>query len=301
MILSDLVKRQPLDAIALLAPEREPLTYGGFAGQCEATAAALRNRGFKPERKLAIVLPNGPDMASAFVACGSTCTAAPLNPAYKEDEFHFYMEDLQARALLVEKGSNSPAIAAAARLGIALLEIVPGEAAGSFLIEGPAIGETVPAQSRADDVALVLHTSGTTSRPKIVPLSHANLLASANNIQSTLSLTSADRCLNIMPLFHIHGLVAAILASLAAGASVSCTPGFNALKFFGWFDETAPTWYTAVPTMHQAILSRAGRNDRGDQAPSRCASSAQVRHRCRCRCSTSWKRPSAARSSKPMR
>ena len=261
MILSDLVKRQPPEAIALMAPERAPLTYGGFAVHCEATATALKARGFRPEHKLAIVLPNGPDMASAFMSCGAICTAAPLNPAYKEDEFHFYMEDLQARALLVEKGSNSPAIAAAARLGIPMFEIVPGETAGSFLIAGPAIGETVAVRAQAADVALVLHTSGTTSRPKIVPLSHANLLASANNIQKTLALRSADRCLNIMPLFHIHGLVAAILASLAAGASVCCTPGFNALKFFGWFDDVAPTWYTAVPTMHQAILSRAGRNE----------------------------------------
>ena len=261
MILSDLVERQPPDAIAIMAPERAPLTYGGFASHCEATTAALGERGFRPDHKLAIVLPNGPDMASAFVSCGSACVAAPLNPAYKEDEFHFYMGDLQARALLVEKGSNSPAVAAAARLGIPLLEIVSGEAAGSFALEGPAIAEAVAVRARTDDMALVLHTSGTTSRPKIVPLSHANLLASAHNIHQTLALTSPDRCLNIMPLFHIHGLVAAILASLSAGASVCCTPGFNALKFFGWLDEVAPTWYTAVPTMHQAILSRASRNE----------------------------------------
>ncbi|HKQ96105.1 MAG TPA: AMP-binding protein, partial [Aestuariivirgaceae bacterium] len=107
---------------------------------------------------------------------------------------------------------------------------------------------------------LVLHTSGTTSRPKIVPLSHGNLIASAEHIVRTLALKPQDRCLNIMPLFHIHGLVAAILSSVAAGGSVFCTPGFNALKFFGWLEEAHPTWYTAVPTMHQAILSRAERN-----------------------------------------
>jgi oxalate---CoA ligase len=112
----------------------------------------------------------------------------------------------------------------------------------------------------AQDIALVLHTSGTTSRPKIVPLTHANLLASASNIRNTLELADRDRCLNIMPLFHIHGLVAAILASLAAGGSVFCTPGFNALKFFAWMEEARPSWYTAVPTMHQAILARAERN-----------------------------------------
>ena len=111
-----------------------------------------------------------------------------------------------------------------------------------------------------DDPALFLHTSGTTSRPKLVPLLQRNLLASAENIGRTLGLTRDDVCLNIMPLFHIHGLIAATLSSLAAGASVSATPGFNALKFFGWVDEVRPTWYTAVPTMHQAVLARAERN-----------------------------------------
>jgi acyl-CoA synthetase (AMP-forming)/AMP-acid ligase II len=106
----------------------------------------------------------------------------------------------------------------------------------------------------------MLHTSGTTSRPKLVPLTHRNLCASARNIAATLSLGPADRILHVMPLFHIHGLVAGLLAPLLSGGSVFCTSGFNALKFFAWMDEARPTWYSAVPTMHQAILARAGRN-----------------------------------------
>ncbi|MFZ1426334.1 MAG: AMP-binding protein, partial [Geminicoccaceae bacterium] len=111
-----------------------------------------------------------------------------------------------------------------------------------------------------DEIALVLHTSGTTSRPKIVPLLQRNLAASARHIRTTLALTPEDRCLNIMPLFHIHGLIAAVLSSLSAGASIYCTPGFNALRFFHWLGDARPSWYTAVPTMHQAILARAERN-----------------------------------------
>ena len=261
MILSSLLATRPATAAALLAPGRAALGYGPFHDLCRETAAALNALGLGRNDKLAIVLPNGPEMAAAFVATASAVTAAPLNPAYREDEFHFYMEDLRARALLVEQGSASPAIAAARRLGIPVLVLTPGAAAGSFTITGDASGPARPfAWAEPDDVALVLHTSGTTSRPKIVPLSHANLLASAGNIMRTLRLTETDRCLNIMPLFHIHGLVAAILASLAAGGSVFCTPGFNALKFFGWLEEARPSWYTAVPTMHQAILGRAERN-----------------------------------------
>ena len=205
-------------------------------------------------------------MAAAFVATACAVTAAPLNPAYREDEFHFYMEDLHARALLVEEGSASPAIAAARRLGIPVLTLQPQRAAGAFTITGEAVAPpSVQGYAEGGDVALVLHTSGTTSRPKIVPLTQANLLASASNIRNTLQLTARDRCLNIMPLFHIHGLMAAVLATLTAGGSVFATPGFNALKFFGWMEEAQPTWYTAVPTMHQAILQRAERNAEIDQ------------------------------------
>ena len=131
------------------------------------------------------------------------------------------------------------------------------EAAGLFDFQGvtPTPG-TSPAMAKAEDVALVLHTSGSTSRPKMVPLSHQNLCASAKHIREALALTPSDRCLNIMPLFHIHGLMAAVLSTLGAGASVVATPGFDAPRFFDWVSAFQPTWYTAVPTMHRAILAR---------------------------------------------
>ncbi|NRB03313.1 MAG: AMP-binding protein, partial [Rhodobacteraceae bacterium] len=88
----------------------------------------------------------------------------------------------------------------------------------------------------------------------------SNVAASAQNIAASLALSAEDRCLNVMPLFHIHGLVAAVAASFAAGGSIFCTSGFNALNFFSMMAEAKPSWYTAVPTMHQAILARAGRN-----------------------------------------
>ena len=99
-----------------------------------------------------------------------------------------------------------------------------------------------------------------------MPLSQSNIAASARHIGATLRLTPADRCLNIMPLFHIHGLIAAVSSSLAAGAGVFCTPGFNALKFFSWLGESGASWYSAVPTMHQTILARAGRNQAAIEA-----------------------------------
>ncbi|MCB2117643.1 MAG: AMP-binding protein, partial [Rhodobacteraceae bacterium] len=211
---------------------------------------------------VAIVLPNGPEMATAFVTIAQAAATAPLNPAYRQEEYEFYLEDLKARALVVEEGYDGPALAAARKFGLGILRLRAGEGpAGAFTLHME--GDTRPAAPGTpgpDDVALILHTSGTTSRPKIVPLLQSNIAASADNIRRALDLTPADRCLNVMPLFHIHGLIAAVSASLAAGASISCAPGFDALRFFGWMKEVRPTWYTAVPTMHQAILARAERN-----------------------------------------
>jgi len=215
---------------------------------------------------VAIVLANGPEMATCFMACACGVASAPLNPSYRADEFEFYLSDLHAKALIVEAGSTSPAIEVAAKLGVRVIDlVVAAEApAGAFTLvprDGAAAAPAAAATlAQPDDVSMVLHTSGTTSRPKIVPLSQRNLCASARHIARTLQFTAGDRGLNVMPLFHIHGLIAGVLAPLSAGSQVFCTPGFNALKFFAWMDEAKPTWYTAVPTMHQAIVARAKGN-----------------------------------------
>ncbi|NQV81143.1 MAG: AMP-binding protein [Alphaproteobacteria bacterium] len=251
------------DAPAIGAPDRVTLTFGGLRALTDKTTATLNALGIGRNDRVAIVLPNGPEMAAAFIAISAGATTAPLNPAYRADEFRFYLEDLNAKALIVQADDETPAVEVARELGIVILTLTPDVAgpAGTFSLEGPSAGELRSGgPAAAGDIALVLHTSGTTSRPKIVPLSHTNIAASARNIGATLSLAPEDRCLNIMPLFHIHGLIAAVSASLVAGASVYCTPGFNALRIFGWFEAVQPTWYTAVPTMHQAILSRAARN-----------------------------------------
>ena len=254
------------DAPALGAPGRPPLDRRGLRAQVAGTLATLNGLGVGRGDRVAIVLDNGPEMAACWIACASGVASAPLNPAYRADEFEFYLSDLKAKALIAERGSASPAVAVARKLGVRLIELVPaaGGPAGAFTLEAADGGGGRATEkggvARPEDISMVLHTSGTTSRPKIVPLSQANLVASAVHIGRTLQFGAADRGLNIMPLFHIHGLIAGVLAPLAAGSFVFCTPGFNALKFFAWMDEAKPTWYTAVPTMHQAILSRAGKN-----------------------------------------
>ena len=256
----DLIAPHPEDAPAIGAPGRDWMSFGALRAQAAAVRGALAGAGIGPTDRVAIVLPNGPEMAAAFVCVASAATAAPLNPAYREEEFDFYLSDLGAKALVVAGDEDGPAVTAAEARGLHVVRLTAeGEGpAGTFSLDLPAGEGGAPAGP--EDVGLVLHTSGTTSRPKIVPLQQRNLAASARHIGEALALTAGDRCLNMMPLFHIHGLVAATLSNLAAGGSVWCAPGFDAIRVFRWFEEAGPSWYTAVPTMHQAILSRAARN-----------------------------------------
>jgi acyl-CoA synthetase (AMP-forming)/AMP-acid ligase II len=254
------------DSTALSTPGGTPLTYRALRALAERTLATLNAQGVGRNDRVAIVLDNGPEMAAAFVCIASGATAAPLNPVYRAEEFEFYLTDLNAKILVIERDKASPAVEVANKLNIPIVRLAatPDKGAGTFALEFPEgltlAKTTKPGLATPDDIALVLHTSGTTSRPKIVPLAQRNVCASARHVRETLALSGADRGLNIMPLFHIHGLVAGTLAPLSAGGEVCCTTGFNALRFFSWMGELRPTWYTAVPTMHQTILSRASKS-----------------------------------------
>lgn len=264
--ITGLLERGAAGHPALGAPGGVPLAFGALRSLVARTQDVLAARGIGVGDRVALVLDNGPEMAAAFLGIAAGATAAPLNPAYRAEEFEFYLTDLKAKLLVVAEGKDSPAIAVAHRLGVPVAHLVahPEQGAGSFDLAFPGTLASRPGASGQgagpDDIALVLHTSGTTSRPKIVPLAQRNVCASAHNIRGTLALSAGDTALCIMPLFHIHGLIASLLAPLSAGGTVSCSSGFNALKFFSWLDEVRPTWYTGVPTMHQAILTRASKN-----------------------------------------
>jgi acyl-CoA synthetase (AMP-forming)/AMP-acid ligase II/acyl carrier protein len=244
---------------------RRSLEYCELYDFCNRTAAALAELGIRAGDNIAIALPNGPEMATAFLSVTHLATAAPLNPGLKVPEFAFYLKDLEARALIVMEPDVTGASAAARSLGVPVVAIRPvnGAAAGIFSLNNCSLAPKADSSVvKPNDIALVLHTSGTTAKPKIVPLTHENLCVSAANVAETLQLVPEDRCLNVMPLFHIHGLVAALLASLVRGSSIICTTGYQAPEFFPWLRDTSPTWYTAVPTMHQAILARSGEKER---------------------------------------
>jgi oxalate---CoA ligase len=243
---------------ALVAPGRPALSYAALRANVVALAAQLQGLGLGRGDRIALAMGNGPEMAIAFLAAATAATAAPLNPKYRSEEFAFYYEDTQAKALIVAPGEAELARAALAP-GMQLIEAT-AQADGSLALNPEPSVLGAGDFARPDDVAMILHTSGTTSRPKRVPIRHCNLATSAANIIATYALTAEDRALCVMPLFHIHGIVASLLSTLAAGGTVICPPGFDGLKFWNWVEEFRPTWYSAVPTMHQMLLTRAGRN-----------------------------------------
>jgi oxalate---CoA ligase len=249
------------EAKAILDVHQKAFSYQQLYKTAQSTISRLRSMDISRNDPVAIVLPNGPLMAIAFLSIASGAASAPLNPSYSASEFEFYLTDLNAKAVVIDAESTSPVIEVAQALKIPIIRIAFQEddfscllMIGTQIVQGD---QTNFDAVKPTDIGLILHTSGTTSRPKMVPLTQKNLCISAENIRQTLNLTAKDRCLNIMPLFHIHGLMAAVLATIETGGSLVSTPGFYAPRFFGWLDTFSPTWYTAVPTMHQAILNRA--------------------------------------------
>src|SRR5438445_12817124 len=240
-------------AIAIPATDIR-VTYGSLRSQIESLAEALATAGVARGDRVGIALPNGLPAVVCFLAASVAGTAAPLNPAYTEEEFRFYLNDTGARTLIVPPdGAEAARKAAGDRIRILTAEAAP---TGIVQLSGTSGRASISIPSK-DDVALVLHTSGSTGRPKRVPLTHANLSISARNIARWYKLGPDDVSLCVMPLFHVHGLVASMLATLATGGTLVVPPKFNPLSFWRIARDHGVTWYSAVPTLHQLLLARA--------------------------------------------
>ena len=246
-------------APAILAPGRQTLRNSDLLREIFCFRQMLRGFGIEKQDVVALSMSNGPENTLAYLATMASAICAPLNPALTASEFDYYLGELGARAILLPEGPSA-ASDAAERLGVPVIRLVPDRdgPAGSFVLNnGTGADVSEEQEARPEDIALLLYTSGTTSRAKLVPLSHRNLRASARNVAAPLSLSPADRCLSVMPLFHSHGLLGSTWAAIASGGCLICPAGFSATDFFDWLRDLEPTWYTAVPTMHQAILARA--------------------------------------------
>ena len=254
--LTDLLERGSADRSAILVPGGPVLTYARLRQLVAEGAERLAAFGVGPLDRVAMALPNGPEAIVLFLSAALGATACPLNPAYKEDEFRFYLEDTGARVLLVPPGEGEAARRALPQGGIVIEAEI--DSRGELRLESAEFGGTGRSvqPSGPDDVALVLHTSGTTSRPKRVPLRHRNLVASVGNITAHYQLTEEDVSLCAMPLFHVHGLVASALSALAAGGTVVTPRKFTPLNFWPLAREYRPTWFSASPTPQRMILMR---------------------------------------------
>jgi acyl-CoA synthetase (AMP-forming)/AMP-acid ligase II len=266
--LLDILERGTPNHPAIQVPDGPTITYDSLRQQVHTLAGNLRALGIQRTDRVAIVLPNSAETIISFLGVAAAATAAPLNPAYKSDEFRFYMEDTGAQALMTGARGGEVAQDAAPDATLAIGVAIDAKGYVSLSRPGSQVGAGFAEPPGPDDVALILHTSGTTSRPKRVPLTHSNMVASVSNIVETYGLTTDDVSLCIMPLFHVHGLVASTLATLASGGTVVVPPRFNALNLWETARDYGVTWFTAVPTMHQALLSRARSTQRSKpQAP----------------------------------
>ena len=259
MSLFELVTSGNENKYAITSQNKYPLTYSQLKSQIKKIGCQLSGLGLSAKDRVAIVLPNGPEMAVSFLSTSCFMSAAPLNPVYTENEFEFYLSDLKPKLIITIKDSNSNLLTVAKKLKINLIEIKVLKDSPSGIFDLCNLEKDILFPEENNE-ALVLHTSGTTSRPKVVPLSQKNIIRSAENISLSLNLTNNDHCLNIMPLFHIHGLIAVVVSSLSQGASICCSNGFNAVNFLELATKEKVTWYSGVPTMHQGILLRAIKN-----------------------------------------
>lgn len=260
--LRELLERQARtlpDATAIRAPGRSSLTYSGLLRCVNYIHNTLCSDGIRRNDRVAIVLPNGAEAAVAFLGVGSYCAGIPLSTEHKQDEFDYFLSRLNARAIIVQRGSDARVIPIAQDKDILIVELIPDleNAAGSFSLKSnnpnPIAIDNID-QVQPSDIALLLFTSGTTSSPKLVPLTHWNICNSIYNISKSLELTEYDSCLNVMPLYHAHAIFTPLLASIQTGGAIVCTPGFNDKQFFSWLFEEKATWYSAVPTIHQSIV-----------------------------------------------
>jgi acyl-CoA synthetase (AMP-forming)/AMP-acid ligase II len=258
----ELLQIAPGNAVAVVSPETGvTLTYDDLRREAQAAAAIFASAGIKPGDRVAIALPNGIPVLVCFLAASFAGTAAPLNLAYRQEEFTFYLDDTQAKLLIVPPEGGEAAVAAANAAGVPVYTVNTVD--GKVTFSDGATGAKPPVSAASpvpapDQIALILHTSGSTGRPKRVPIPHRNLAVSASNIAAHYLLTPEDVSLCAMPLFHVHGLVASVLATLYSGGRIIVPNKFNALSFWRTVRDQHVTWYSAVPTIHQVLLARAG-------------------------------------------
>jgi oxalate---CoA ligase len=245
--------------VALISPEDgHAITFAALERAVLQLAGRLSAVGVERGDRVAVVLPNGPEFVQILLAITTLgAAAAPLNPAYTADEHSFYLGDLQPRLLLVPAGEMQAARQAAGPKVTIVDVVISEQQPPGLAVDGSQVEQEQAFEAGvADDIALLLHTSGTTSRPKQVPLLQRNLMVSARTIAAHYTLGPGDVSYVAMPLFHVHGLVASVFGAFAAGGSAIVPRRFSPQRFWGQARAHGVTWFSAGPTLHQMILGK---------------------------------------------
>jgi acyl-CoA synthetase (AMP-forming)/AMP-acid ligase II/acyl carrier protein len=270
--IADLLENQSSrcpEKTAICAPDGIAFSYRDLYGQTTALSAELRRYGLGGSARIAVVIPEGIELAVAILATAMSGICAPVSTELQRGEYSVLLSDMTAKALVATAQTPPAAIEAARDLDVQILQLEPASPPGSgcpFQLRGDINNlNRSSATSPPDSVgphspALLLHTSGTTARPKRVSLSHEQICQSAELISASLSLGAQDTTLGVMPLVHIHGLMATLFAVLASGGTVVFPGRFHASKFFGVLSAVQPTWLTGGPSFLHQIDDRASAN-----------------------------------------
>jgi len=249
--------RKAADTPAILAPDRLPLTFAGLGRMMRSIAATLAGAGYGRGARIAVALPAGPECAVAVLAVSGCTTCAPINPELDEETLRHLLRSMCIDALIVPARENSHVVRAAERANVAMLELrVPPDAhAGEFALS---IGTRRPPVAieppRVGDIAVLTHTSGTTSLPKIVPLAQHGVAEAARAYVEARGINGHDRALLMAPLYNIAGLRRNLLPALMVGGSAVCPPGLDPAHFVEWLEHYRPTHYFGAAAQHIAVL-----------------------------------------------
>ena len=246
------------NSTAVVATGFAPLSYGALRDYLARSTARLRESGLNRSARVAVALPSGADGALAIVATACAAVAVPIDTQLTAPEIGARLASLRPRAVIVPADGSSPAREAAIARGVAIIEAVRDEPGKLGLsLSAPRIGPAAASgEPDAAAIAFILQTSGTTASPKLIPFSHANMLAAAARVQSWFGLTPADRCLSVSPICYSHGLKVTVFAPLITGGSVAFPASPSSLDVDEWLAALRPTWYSAGPTLHRFMFDK---------------------------------------------
>ena len=247
------------ESFAIVSSTYQPFSFGELAAQLDYFGTTLRAAGLGYGSRVAIALSDAPQAALAIISVSCAAVAVPLDPNLTRVEMETRLKLLGADAIIVLAGDDSPLRDDAERQGILVIEAVPVTEGGlSLSLVGPKKAVAAPPSTPGPrEPAFILQSSGTTAEPKLIPYSHANMLAAAARVKGWFNLHENDRCLSVTPVYYCHGLTLTVFAPLLSGGSVAFPASSSRPDLKEWLIYLKPSWYSAGPTMHRAILEKA--------------------------------------------